>query len=341
MNNSILKVMMAGAVALCAMVVAAEMPRSEWQAKVGDCAQNPELLKQTIGQLSSADQLLFVSEVNKAISKMPGSDDVKGARFYAANRAAVTGSINGNRGPVLAEVFATVPPEFLTVINERFASELFNRNANPSRTFTDEEFTNLSTNTMNVIIKRCGETQEPSVRSMFAVLMFVRASNGTPEGLANTLIDMFPNEKDREVAKNEWYKPAMGIDQVKSYDPMLGSAGAGEEPDHHVVLRLTGIQSGVELLSDLQFIEDAPKVSSSGVGRGIFVNDIGLTTMPDTGVNRIPRPAISNPDSPYYSKKRGDKVDGGSASSPDFDSGSDPTPPIEPDPYRGQRIRLF
>ena len=33
------------------LAVAAAMPRSEWHALVGDCAQNPATLKQTIAQL--------------------------------------------------------------------------------------------------------------------------------------------------------------------------------------------------------------------------------------------------------------------------------------------------
>ena len=55
---------------------AANMPRSEWHAKVGDCAQDPALLKQVISQLSDEDQVAFLAEVNDAISKMPGSDEV-------------------------------------------------------------------------------------------------------------------------------------------------------------------------------------------------------------------------------------------------------------------------
>ena len=130
---------MVALVGLAWAVGAANMPRSEWHAKVGECAQNPTLLKQTIAQLSDEDQV-FLAEVNEAISSMPGSDEVKAAAFLDANRAAVSGASPENRTAVLAEVFATVPPEYLTVINESFASDLFNRNANPSKTFSDEEY---------------------------------------------------------------------------------------------------------------------------------------------------------------------------------------------------------
>ena len=78
--------------ALIAVTLSAQMPRSEWHAKVGECALDPVLLKATISKLSSADKQAFVAEVNEAISKMPGSAEVKSAQFLAANRAAVRGA---------------------------------------------------------------------------------------------------------------------------------------------------------------------------------------------------------------------------------------------------------
>ena len=62
-------------VACASLAVSAAMGRSEWHAKVGDCAQNPALLKQIISQLSPADQKAFIAEVNAAISQMPGSPE--------------------------------------------------------------------------------------------------------------------------------------------------------------------------------------------------------------------------------------------------------------------------
>jgi hypothetical protein len=105
----------------------AQMPRSEWHAKVGNCALDPVLLKTTISQISSVEKTAFLAEVNDAISKMPGSTEVKAAKFLAANRAAVAGAGAADRLPVLAEVFATVPIEYLTVINEEFAKSEFAR----------------------------------------------------------------------------------------------------------------------------------------------------------------------------------------------------------------------
>ena len=207
---------------------AAEMPRSEWHAKVGDCAQDPALLRQTISQLSPADQTAFLAEVNEAISKMPGSEEVKAAKFLDANRAAILGATPENRTAVLAEVFATVPPEFLTVVNESFAMDLFNRsNANTSRAISDADYVALASKAMDAIVERCATADHPEVRSTFAALMFERASGGPTEGLRDALISKLPPAA-QESARSDWMPTALGEGREKSYDPMLGVAEAGE-----------------------------------------------------------------------------------------------------------------
>ena len=297
-GTSMKKIMFALICATCA-AFAADMPRSEWHAKVGDCAQDPAMLKQTMSQLSAADQTAFLAEVNDAISKMPGSDEVKAAKFLDANRAAVSGATASNRSAVLAEVFATVPPEYLTVINENFASDLFNRNANPSRPFTDEEYITLTTNTMAVITARCASAENSAVRDAFAALMFERASGGSPEGLRDILVSTLP-ESSQEAARSEWFPAAMGEGREKTYDPMLGVSEAGEEPNHAAVLQLTGPQVGQALLADLQSEGSGSGSSSASafvapgiVGAGGADAAGGITgDQPDSGLNRVPRSAI-------------------------------------------------
>ena len=315
--------------AVCVLALAAlpiyaadTMPRSEWHALVGDCAQNPQTLKQTIGKLSADDQLAFVQEVNAAISKMPGSNEEKGAAFYNANRAAVTGAGKENLKAVLAEVYATVPVEYLTEINERFAKELFSRTANPAHVPTDAEFIDLSTNTMAVVIERCQNAEDASVRETFAALMLVRASGGTPSDLAQTLVSQFPSAQDHDTVLNDWIKPAMGDGQEQSYDPMLTAAQASDEPDHTVVLQLAGSSQIPEtLLSDLAAPSDS-RTTAANVGAGAFFPRDATTGTPaennSTDISRIPRAYVSSPTAvggtaegrneggnPYYKEERG------------------------------------
>lgn len=343
-------------VAMCALallaspVVAADaMPRSEWHNLVSDCAQNPQTLKDTMSKVSPSDQVVLLAEVNEAISKMPGSDEVKGAMFYAANSAAVKSAAKGNLANVLAEVFATVPPEYLTDINERFAKEIFNRTANPSRTFSDMEFVTLCSNTMAVVNARAEKAENAGVRETFAILMFLRASNGTPANLAETLVATMPDAKNRELALNEWIKPAMGDGQEQSYDAMLGVAQAGEEPDHAMVATLSQASSPdamVAMLGDLAAENSPMAASADQMGMGAFKTPglSGSSFEPfepesDLGIKRVPRAYIQSKsavggdkdgkaddtdENPYYSKKRGKTESEGSY-----------TP--EPRPYRGQR----
>jgi len=221
------------------------------RAKIGESVSDVAVLTATIKTLSADDQVTFLSEVNGAIAKMPGSVESKAAAFLDANRAAIkAASGKGNVRKLLAEVFATVPLEALTVINERFAAELFNRAANPSVTYTDDQYVSIVKPMMEMIADRNKESDNAAVRDAFAVLMFVRASNGTPADLADTLLAYVP-EASRETAKNEWLASALADGAEKSYAPMLDVVGAGAEPDLGVVVRLAGPDLLSSLLSDL------------------------------------------------------------------------------------------
>ena len=320
-------------IAVCALVLCAvpfsavaELSKAEWQAKVGECASNPSTVKATIAQVPAAEQASFLAKVNEAIANKPGSEESKAADFYAANKAAVSGATD--KTAVLAEVFATVPVEYLTDINERFASELFSRNANPEKPVSDAAFTELATNALAVVNQRCESAEDnAAARQAFAALMFVRASGGSPEGLADTFVSQMTDAKAKESA-GAWISEAMGADgKEASYDSMLAAADAGDEPDHAVVLQMTGPSEVVEaLLADLQAPgNQSASGSPSGMGGGTFVaGSVAGSAVPsedlsDSRLSRIPRGAIGSSsgvggnsdgtnegeDNPYYSNRRG------------------------------------
>lgn len=315
------------ALALCAMPFAAtaELSKAEWQAKAGDCANNPSAMKATIAQVPAADQAAFVAKVNEAIAKKPGSTESKAADFYAANKAAVSGA--ADKSAVLAEVYATVPVEYLTDINERFATELFSRNANPAKPVSDQQFVELSTNALAVVNKRCESAENAGVRQTFAALMFVRASGGSPAGLTDTFVSQMTDPQAKE-SGGAWISEATGAGgKEASYDNMLAAANAGDEPDHSVVLLMSGPSEVFEaLLADLQAPgAQSASGSTSGLGAGAFVSGsiagaaVPSDGLPDIGLDRIPRGAIGSGDgvggnrdgtnaggeNPYYSPKRG------------------------------------
>ena len=229
------------------------LPLAEARQKIDGVVDGSESIASLIKQLSAEDQLTFLGDVNKAVSKMPASVEEKTAKHLNLNHAAlkaVKGS--GNVVALLAEVFATVPPEALTVINERFASDLFNRATDPKVTYTDAQFTDIALKIMETVNKRTAETDNASTRSAFAILMLLRASNGTPADLEDKLIATLPNADARELAKSEWIPSALGKDgRELGYEPILASADAGRRPDFDFVLVIAGPQLLDSLLQDI------------------------------------------------------------------------------------------
>ena len=313
------------AFALTAVVVpfaaTAGMSRAEWQAKVGDCAKNPAMVKATIAQIPAAEQTEFLAKVNSAIAKKPGSIEAMAVDFYSASKAALVGA--KDKKAVLAEIFATVPVEHLTVLNERLSAELFSRNANPDKPVSDAAFENLAKGALAVVNKRCETAENAAARQMFAALMFVRASGGSPSGLADTLISQMSNVQARESASG-WIAQAMGYGQEASYSKVLADSNAEEEPDHVIVHYMTGQMILESLLADLQAPGNQSAVgSAAGLGGGAFTT-MSTSGNPidgeiDVGLNRIPRGAIgsktavggnsegrysdSGEENPYYSGK--------------------------------------
>ncbi|MBO7166605.1 MAG: hypothetical protein J6V88_03670 [Kiritimatiellae bacterium] len=271
MKNGYAK-MIFGAVMVFAASVFAAMPSSEWRAKIGDCAQDVSILKATIVQLSPEDQMAFIAAVNDAISKKPASNEARAAAFYEANRAALFSLAKSNNlGNALAEIFATVPPEYLTVLNERFASEVFKRN--PNSPISDSDFERIAASTMAKIVSRSEKTENASVRQTFAVIMFVRASGGSPANLGETLTSMMSDKEAAKTAMNDWVKPALEEGDKKNYNAMLGDAGVPveDEPDHAVVLRMMPYSNtGDSLLEDLRNLSPSKGVSAAKIGGTLF-----------------------------------------------------------------------
>ena len=220
--------------------------------KIDKAVESPAVMGELMSRLSADDQRQFLGDVNKAIADMPASLEEKTAKFLNINHVAMTSAKKGNATALLAEVFATVPPEALTVINERFAIDLMNRAANPNITYTDEQYTKLAVEAMEKINERTEETGNGSARSAFAILMFIRASNGTPADLADKLIDTLKHDDAKELARDEWIPAALGEDgKTMGYESLLASADAGRRPDFAYVLVIAGPQYLESILEDI------------------------------------------------------------------------------------------
>ena len=316
-----------------AVTLSAQMPRSEWHAKVGECALDPVVLKTTISQLSASDKIAFIAEVNEAISKMPGSAEVKAAQFLAANRAAVRGVGPTERGVALSEIYATVPPESLTVINEEFAKSEFSR----SSTMGDAQFLNIVSNAMSRIAQRCTSAESGALRTCFAGLMFIRVAGNSTDAAINAVIAALPVESQQE-ARDTWIPSALGKGQSQSYDSMLAAAQAGEEPDHVTVIGIYSQQIVESMLADLQAgvlpTEQADGVKLSRPPVDFFNFDVDAMSV---RMGEIPRGRVLTPAIPK-SFVTGDPADKHTPEkNPWFSDGRD-TGSREPGPYWLQKL---
>ncbi len=254
-------------------------------------------MKGTMAQLSSADKTAFLAEVNAAISKMPGSAEAKAAKFLAANRAAVAAAGAADRAAVLAEVYATVPPESLTIINEEFAKSEFSRPA----TMTDAEYLGIVKATMQSIAQRTSSVESGAVRAGFAGLMFIRAAGESAEAAVTDAVAASLPQESREAAKESWFPSALGRNGAATYDPMLAGAQAGEEPSHNVVLKIAQMQIIDSMLGDLQRgkpVWETPRFP-------VFGSDAADAADPmrNGSLSSMPRDRVQDWRSPYYKGK--------------------------------------
>ncbi len=296
--------------AAAAVVTGAQaLSLADASAKIGDAIANPAVMTSTVKQLSASDQVAFLARVNAAIDALPGSPAEKAANYVKANSAALKGAAKGNLAALLAEVFATVPPEVLTVINERFAADLFNRAANPARPISDEQMATLALKTMEKIQSRTAGVDNAAVRNTFAVLMFLRASGGTPANLKSQLLAQYKDSAARDLAEKDWIPAAMGKGQLKTYEPMLGASDAGEQPPVEMVLSLVGAQVGLALLADLNDAQGKTPMTATAFSTPF--NMIPDPIEKSAGMNRIPR--TDDPNAPWFggnNRSEADEADG-------------------------------
>lgn len=242
----------------------AAMSLAEARGRIDRAVASPAEMKATMRRLSADDQRQYLADVNAAIAKMPGSDEERTATFVAANRAALEGSKKGNVTTLVAEIFATVPLESLPAMNESLASDLMNRSTAKGQTFTDEQYVKLSESVMSKVNARVATVDDGDVRAGFAALMMIRGSNSTGNSaVVDPIVAALPASA-QSVAKNEWFPAALGEGQEKTYEPMIGGDGFGDNPNlQPVVLRVAGPQFADSLLVDIVGWNVRPNTVSS------------------------------------------------------------------------------
>ena len=230
--------------------------------KIVEAISNPAVMTATVSQLSADDQRQFLADVNAAIGSMPGSQEELAASYLNVCRAALKGSQKGNLATMIAEVFATVPVEYLPIISESLGSDMLNRAANPSKTYSDEEYIDIATNVMARVNSRVEVEDNAGVRSGFAALAFIRGSNSGSEAIVSAMTAALPASVQDAAAK-EWFPAALATGDAKSYDPMLVAASAETLTDlDTLLLNVDGAQRQDALLADLGGANTDPSASA-------------------------------------------------------------------------------
>lgn len=230
--------------------------------KIVEAISNPDVMTATVSQLSADDQRQFLADVNAAIGNMPGSQEELAASYLHVCRAALKGAQKGNLATMIAEVFATVPVEYLPVISESLGSDMLNRAANPSTTYSDEEYLAIATNVMSKVNSRVEVEDNAGVRSGFAALAFIRGSNGGSEAVVSAITEALPASV-QETAAKEWFPAALATGDAKNYDPMLVAASVETLPElDTLLLNVDGSQNQDALLADLGGANTDPSVSA-------------------------------------------------------------------------------
>lgn len=233
--------------------------------QVADCVSNPSTMTAVVKQLPAADQRAYLGDVVAAVAKLPGSQEEKAAAYVNVCRSALKGASKENVDDMIAEVFATVPPEYLPVISESLASDMLNRAADPSKTYTDAEYIEIAKKTMETVNKRLEGVDAADVRSAFAALTFIRGSNAASDDLVNAMVGTLPDSAQKPAAE-EWFPAALAEGDKRSYDAMLVAASADDNisPDvlTTILLRVPGPAADVVLLSDLNESNTDPTTNS-------------------------------------------------------------------------------
>lgn len=220
------------------------MSLADARASIGEALSSPADLTAIMKSLSPADQIEFVAAVNAAIDGMPGSNEEKAAAAINANKALLKGA-TGNTVNVLAQIYASAPLETLGLLSDSFAQDLFNRDADPSHPYTDEQFVAISEAVTKKIAEVASATDDAAVRSSFGVVMMVKASNGSPADLADTLAASLPEEV-RESAKQAATSDGGNYSDLYAY-----STETVVEPSIPMTLRLAGPQMQDAMFMDI------------------------------------------------------------------------------------------
>lgn len=251
------------------------LKRSQWLKKIGASVMDESVLKETFSQVADSEKVEFVQRSMKAVSRMPVEPEKKAASFVNVAVACIQSSKGDVRHNVIAEVFATVPVQYLPVVTEEL-SKRFNQEFNK---LSDEAYEEIATSVIEVAAKRNARTDDPAVRDTFVILAFLRGTDN-PD-LEAKLLALLSDERTRRLVAG-WLPAALNGD----YEALLAAADVEPlvvEPEEFQ--RLLGHTTVQSLLSRFRTGTSLEQTFSDTW----ITTRTGFTDPTDFGINRVPR----------------------------------------------------
>ena len=317
----------------------AKMSLADARGSIDKVIDSPAEMKAVMQQLSAEDQVQFLADVNKAIAEMPASPEEISAKYINVDKAALEGAAKGNVSTLIAEIFATVPPDHLSILSEQLAKDVFDRNNVGGAKYSDADYAKVSTELMKKIVARTAETDNGSPRDALAIVMLAEASHGSPADLTDQLIDQLSSDDAKELARNEWIPQALGKDgEEKSFEAILAAADQGRRPDLMFVMVVAGPQYSLAVIEDIygkntdpaSFINTRSPIQDaliSPLQRTLPV--LGAKVGGDVATGAAERPAAGDVPNEVWSSQTGQ---------PRPTPEPTPEPEPQPQPYQWQRM---
>ncbi len=274
-------------------------------------AEEDNMFTDTVGEVREADVIELVRTVNASFTEYRATNDAKRvSTIYSVNRDAVKNAPLNRRKTVVTEVFATVPADALPAIADGFAAEFFSKKA-VSPMLDGTPIADFAAANMLQIHRRCKNEKDGARRMVFAVIMFLKAAAGDPDDLQDSLAMFIPLEVMKE-AMDDWIPAALGQPGVKgSYDHLVAAstndaivAQAIIDADNNkATVAINGPEFRVYQKGEMR-VNDSIKISGPKLV-DTFGGIDGSMAGGDIGLSRTPRAAVSDPDSPWYTRRRG------------------------------------
>lgn len=155
------------------------------------------------------EQLHLLRTVNLGLKDYTATTRDKAVEtVYRINRDMVKGVSESDLKTVLAEVFATVPEFALPAVADGFSRDIFSRKAAGPMS-NDDSFADFAVSAMLRIYRRCRDLDLTGQRrTVFAVIMLLKASGGEPPDLQAQLEAFIP-DPIRDMARDVWIPSAL------------------------------------------------------------------------------------------------------------------------------------